>query len=347
MTLLPSSAHPLTIERAGRLSPMILIRVAVAVIISFVLIATAFAAGGPVLKSDVVVNAETLTLADLIEGVPPAAATKPLFRAPALGESGTVQVARILDAARALGVVAVDTGARTQVVVTRAARRVTAAEIEAAVKRTLAAQHGTDAQGLSITFDGPVPALTVAPDFQGPLSVTDLTYDRRSRRVAAVVAAAAGTSKGARVSGAALTQVEVAVLTRPLARGEAAQASDFALEKRVRETLPADVQVDAHDLAGRVARRALHAGAVVRSGDLARPEIVSRGDIVTIVYEAPGIMLTLRGRASDSGAEGDTIAVVNPQSKKTLHGQVIAPGKVSVSAPLIGRMAAHLTTAQP
>jgi flagella basal body P-ring formation protein FlgA len=68
---------------------------------------------------------------------------------------------------------------------------------------------------------------------------------------------------------------------------------------------------------------------------------------VTIVYEVPGMTISMRGRASDAGALGDTIAVVNPQSKKTLQGQVVAPGKVSVSAPLPGRVAAHNGAVQP
>ena len=95
--------------------------------------------------------------------------------------------------------------------------------------------------------------------------------------------------------------------------------------------MPTDALPETHGLAGRVARRALQAGSVIRTGD--------RGDVVTIVYEVPGLTLSLRGRASDSGAQGDMIAVVNPQSKKTLQAQVIAPGKVSVSAPLPGRIA--------
>ena len=106
-------------------------------------------------------------------------------------------------------------------------------------------------------------------------------------------------------------------------------------------------QEDAAQLVGREARRVLSAGSLVRQGDLIRPELVARGDVVTIVYQGPGLVLTLRGRATESGALGDTIAVVNPQSKKTLQAQVIAPGKVSVSAPPPGRVAAHISSAQP
>jgi flagellar basal body P-ring formation protein FlgA len=178
--------------------------------------------------------------------------------------------------------------------------------------------------------------------------VEDVSYDRRSRRVSALVWIGPSPTErkaSVRVSGAIVEQVDVAILARSLNRGESAQAGDFIIEKRARENVPSDVQTEIQGLPGRLARRALAAGAMVRVGDLARPEIVARGDIVTIVYEVPGMTLSLRGRASESGAQGDTIMVVNPQSKKTLQGQIVAPGRVSVSAPLPGRVAS--VTPQP
>lgn len=344
-----SSSAPAAADRAGRISAMIVLRLALAVLISVVLIASTLAADGPVLRGDIVVMSDNLTLGDLVEGVPGEAASTALFRAPALGQTGTIQARRIIEAARPLGLT-VDTGGRLQVVVTRAARRIVATDIEAAVKRGLESQHGVEARALSITFDGPAPSLLVGPEVQGQITAEDVTYDRRSRRVSALVSVGPGPAErkaAVRVAGVAVEYVEVAILTRSLARGENAQAADFVVEKRAKESLPSDAQPDAKTLAGRVARRALQVGAVVRTGDLARPEIVARGDVVTIVYEVPGMTLTLRGRASDAGAQGDTIAVVNPQSKKTLQAQVVAPGKVSVSAPLPGRVAVNVAPAQP
>jgi flagella basal body P-ring formation protein FlgA len=245
-------------------------------------------------------------------------------------------------------VTAIDTGGRTQVVVTRAARRIVAAEIEAAVKRALDTQHRVDARALSIAFEGPAPSLAVAADAQGELVAEDVAYDRRSRRVSALVSMGAADRKASvRVTGVALEFVEAAVLTRSINRGEAVGAADFVVERRVRESLPGDAQFETGSLAGQVARRSLQAGSVLRTGDLARPEIVARGDVVTIVYEVPGMTLTLRGTASTAGAQGDFIAVVNPQSKKILQAQVVAPGKVSVSAPLPGRIAANVAPVQP
>jgi flagella basal body P-ring formation protein FlgA len=343
-------SSPLACERAGRVTAIIMLRLVLALVLTFILIVPTLAAGRPVLKGDVTVGSDVLTLGDLVEGIPAEVAGTPLFRAPALGQTGTIQSRRIVEAARPFGLPGIDTGGRTQVVVTRAARRIGASDLEMAVKRILESQHGLDGRALSISFDGPPPSLIVAPEVQGQLTAEDVTYDRRSRRLSALVwIGPSPTEKksSVRITGVAVEHVEVAVLTRALARGETAHAGDFTIEKRVKESVPADAQPEAQALAGRVARRALQAGSVVRTGDLARPEIVARGDVVTIVYEVPGMTLSLRGRASDSGALGDIIAVVNPQSKKSLQAQVIAPGKVSVSAPLPGRVAANPNPAQP
>jgi flagellar basal body P-ring formation protein FlgA len=57
-----------------------------------------------------------------------------------------------------------------------------------------------------------------------------------------------------------------------------------------------------------------------------RPDLIQRNDIVTLVYEVPGVVLTMRGRATEGGAEGDTISVLNEQSKRTVQGTIAGPG---------------------
>jgi flagella basal body P-ring formation protein FlgA len=61
-----------------------------------------------------------------------------------------------------------------------------------------------------------------------------------------------------------------------------------------------------------------------------RPDLIQRNDIVTLVYEVPGVVLTVRGRATEAGAEGDTISVLNEQSKRTVQGTIVGPGRVMV-----------------
>lgn len=332
-------------RHAHVIRPMMMLRITLAAVAVCLAIAPAFAAERAVLRSEVRAGGDTLMLADLVDGVDEAIAETPLFRAPALGETGTIQVRRIVEAASRLGV-DIDTRGKAQLLITRPARRISAAEIETAVKATLEQQLGVEAQALSVLFEGPAPTLLVPASLHVPVVADELAYDRRSRRLAATVWVGpnAGDRRAAvRIAGSVSELVEVAVLNRPLGRGETVQAADFSLERRPKETLPADLSSDAAVLAGRIARRAIQAGAVLRMGDVAKPEIVARGEVVTVFYEIPGMTLTLRGKASEAGAQGDTIAVVNPQSKKILQATVIGPGKVAVTAAPVGRVALAIT----
>lgn len=285
------------------------------------------------LRGDVLVSRDAVTVADLLEDAPAALADTALFRSPALGQAGTIQTKRILEAMDGLGLGPVETGGRLQIAVSRATRLVAAGEIEAALKKALAEKHGFDTASTGISFDGPAPGLMLPPDAKGEIVALDLLVDRRNRRVTGSVGLGSSTADRRatlRVTGTIVDLVDVAVLSRALERGEVVKAGDIAIERRSREGVPSDAVTDGTPLLGRVARRAIGSGALVRAGDLARPEAVGRGEIVTAVYEAPGITLSMRVKASEAGAVGDIISVVNPASKKTLQASVVAPGKVSV-----------------
>ena len=66
--------------------------------------------------------------------------------------------------------------------------------------------------------------------------------------------------------------------------------------------------------------------------DLMKPVAVQRNEPVTIVYEMPGILLSIRGKAVEAGAVGDIISVINMQSNRTVQATVIGPGRVTVAA---------------
>ena len=92
---------------------------------------------------------------------------------------------------------------------------------------------------------------------------------------------------------------------------------------------------------GLAARAALQPGRPLRVADLMKPELVQRNETVTLVYEVPGITLTVRGKAIEGGAEGDVISVLNEQSKRTVQGVVAGPGRVIISTGS-PRLAANL-----
>jgi flagella basal body P-ring formation protein FlgA len=81
---------------------------------------------------------------------------------------------------------------------------------------------------------------------------------------------------------------------------------------------------------GLAARRPLRAGAAVSARDVAAPQVIKSGDLVTVTYEDSGISLSLQAKALASAAVGETVSVLNTQSKKTLQAVATAPGQAAV-----------------
>src|SRR5262249_4627680 len=206
----------------------------------------------------------------------------------------------------------------------------TSKDIEAAIARTLVARGGiADARDLAVTLDRePAPLrLQTAADLRSLYTY----YNARSGRfdITFELADEAAHRSTQRYSGYAVETLPVAVTLRPLARGEIVKGADVTIERRpkvdFREGAPA-----ATDPVGLAARHQLRAGQPLRASDLMRPEIVQRNEPVTIVYEAPGLVLTMRGKALDPGAQGDVISVLNSQSNRTVQGTVVGPARVVV-----------------
>ena len=58
------------------------------------------------------------------------------------------------------------------------------------------------------------------------------------------------------------------------------------------------------------------------------PELVRRGEIVTVRARGPGFRMTDRGTARDSGCLGKVVVVENPRSRKVFPAIVTGPRTV-------------------
>jgi flagella basal body P-ring formation protein FlgA len=167
----------------------------------------------------------------------------------------------------------------------------------------------------------------------GALQATSARYEPRSGRFDVTFEIAndsIATPTRLRFTGTVIETVEAAVLARDVERNEVIKSSDVVVARRPKAEVGNDVA--ARDRAvGMQARRQLRAGQALKTTDLAKPDLVTRDQNVTLIYESAGLYLTIRGKAQDSGTEGDVVSVLNLQSKRVVSGTVIGRGQVSIS----------------
>jgi flagellar basal body P-ring formation protein FlgA len=313
-----------------------MIRTALSVLLLAAVVSPAAAqlAATPQLKREVTVSGDIVRIGDLIENAGPAAAT-PIFRAPDLGRTGALPAQRVLDAVLPHGLIVVDARGIAEVSVTRAARVIGSDDIEARIARALAGRNTLgDAKNMKMVFDREVRPIELDPHVTADLAVARMSYDPYSRRfdLTFELAEAGSQRRAWRYTGVAVETVEIATVSRALARGDVVKISDVTIERRPKNELTGEPPAPAGEVVGLAARRAVRLGAALRTADLMKPELVQRNETVTLQYQVPGIVVTLRGKALDSGAEGDTVSVQNVETKRTVQGIVTGPGRVTVSA---------------
>jgi flagellar basal body P-ring formation protein FlgA len=288
----------------------------------------------PVLRANVQVSSDLVRIGDVIDNAGSAGQIA-IYRAPDLGTTGSLPVAQVLNTLRAHHVIGVDTRDLKEISVTRLARTLEGKDIELQVARALERRNGLgDAANLSLTFDRDPGDVRLDAGFTGGMQPTIARYDNRNGRfdVTFEIANENGAAAKLRFTGTAIETVEAAVLARTIERNEIVKSSDVVVERRPKAEVGADAA--ARDRAvGMQARRQLRAGQAIRAADLAKPDLVQRDQNVTLIYEAPGIYLTMRGKALDNGTEGDVVNVMNLQSKRTLSGTVTGRGQVSITPP--------------
>ena len=286
----------------------------------------------PALKSSVTVTNDVVRIGDLIENAGPVADV-PIFRAPDLGTTGAVATDRIVDAIRSHQLIGIDTRGASEVMVTRASRAIGVQEISGGVAQGLAGQYGFgDARNIMINFDREVRTLQVEPNVTTKLQVLSLAFDPRTTRFDVTLGLPASAEMrrlSAHYTGTAIETIDAVAVDRPIERGQMLKASDLTVLRRPKSDTSA--LTDPKAVAGLAARHALRPAQALTTGDLMKPEIVARNDTVTIVYQAPGVMLTLRGLAQEAGALGDTISVINVDSKHVVQAAVSGPDQVTVA----------------
>ena len=127
--------------------------------------------------------------------------------------------------------------------------------------------------------------------------------------------------------------MQVVTPTRDIARGEVLGDGDVVLGTPANPMMTGNAVTNLDAVRGMEARRPLRAGEVIAATDLRHPVVVTRGQTVTMTFDAPGVSLTAMGRAMAEGGVGDTVVVQNPASYRMVSAVVTGAGTVRAAGP--------------
>jgi flagella basal body P-ring formation protein FlgA len=285
----------------------------------------ALASDAVVLRETLVVDGPHVTLGDLFDVTDDRAGVV-VARAPEPGSRTSLDVNYVrqmaaehdLDWANAAGV--------RRLTVSRASRPVGAGMLTDILEGELFAQEGSVHE---VQLANTAMSLHAPAGSSGGPQVVSLNYDARSGMLAAEIRPYDG-AQPVRVTGRAYATMDVPVLARAIPAGTEITGNDIEWISHRSDRLRPDAVLDPDAIIGHEARRALRPGEPLRSYDLQRPLMVERGELVTLLFEAPGIQLSVRARAMQDASDGEVARFVNLQSNRTVEALVDGPGRARV-----------------
>lgn len=123
---------------------------------------------------------------------------------------------------------------------------------------------------------------------------------------------------------------EHARAARAIDRGETVSAGDIVARRAEVGAVLLQRLPYAGEIVGTRALRDVLADEVMTRTLVAVRPMVRSGDVVAVRAALEGVTVQTRGVATQSGAAGETIRVVNPESRRSLKARVVAPGRVEV-----------------
>ncbi len=164
------------------------------------------------------------------------------------------------------------------------------------------------------------------------ISVEDLRFQRSDGRFHALLSASAGTSDAQQISVYGRIQIlkTVPVLSRNFAKGEIISALDIDWIEMPVHDLRQNTVMSEGKMIGTEVKSNLQAGKPISHRSLRTPLMVKKGKLVTMSFRKSGLSLTIRGRAMADGSIGSVVPVINLQSKRTIHAEVISKDAVRV-----------------
>lgn len=301
---------------------------------TFVLAALGLCASGaalaaPILRSDVTVVSEIVTVGDMFDDAG-ALAEAALFRAPLPGTTGSVGIAAIRAAAHSVGLTEFGSDGIRQVRVGRVGTIVDEAMLTELIAADLAARGIVKGETVvQAAFDA---ADTVfnAGAVADPAQLLDLHYTPRSGAFTARFRIQ-GIERPVDLTGRIELLIEAPHLVATRPAGAVLGADDVEMRLTPLGHAEAGGVATLDQLVGKELRRQSRSGLLLRADDVAEPQTVKRNSLVTVVLRTGALTLTVKGQALNNAAAGQPVQVLNSVTKKILHGVATPDGAVEMT----------------
>ena len=123
---------------------------------------------------------------------------------------------------------------------------------------------------------------------------------------------------------------DVVVANYPLPSHRLVKATDVRVERRDIGLLQHEPLQDLALAVGRRTTRVLAMGDVVLADAVELPPLIQKGDVVTLMVESPGLLVTAKGIAQEKGRVGELVRVKNTASGREVLGKVESDKTVRV-----------------
>ncbi len=295
----------------------------------FCLSATAFAIAE--VKSSVVIQTPTITLGDLLEDLDIGHDIW-VMNSPAPGHKTTLSTRYLASLTKQHDVYWQNSRGVRYITISRKGKTIKHTEL-----KDLFMQKMTDLKlskrTSGIVIDNKNASLNIPEDSSlDDITVVQFNFDRRTKKFSAVVSYPTGQEKYATttVRGRTHSISYVPTLNKDILAGHIITQNDIEYISMPTNRIDRNTIQNKSQMIGLTPRRQINSSRPLRLSDLERPEIVSRGKLVSILFKSGKISLTVIGKAIENGGHGDVIRVMNNKSHKTLDAIVIGPSQVQV-----------------
>lgn len=274
------------------------------------------------LKPQSVVEGDYVRLGDLFDNLPEHKARMVISRAPTVGRPALVDATTLQRVAQNYGLDWQPASRFEQITVERAASLITIEEIENSIANELQKQIGGN---FRLELASRHYSVSLPSSENVSVTVENLNLNRTRGAFSATlnIANDRGDERLINVTGRAVETIKIPVISDRLARNAVISNADLDWIDVDAATLPTNVITEATQIIGMTPRRMVTPMTALRTTDLSAPSLVQRGEMVTVLLRNGPLSLTMKGRAIDQGAKGETIRVMNPTTNRTLQVRVV------------------------